>query len=167
MAGNTTATGEIMERKWLGHYIDASFNGTTSKYIRLGEDLEEYSIEMNPDTETKKNILGANSVRVKGYEPQSSVDTYYAYEGDELYNQLETIVNTRATGSKLRTTVVDVLVNSKGEVQWAYREDVVIVPKSHGGDTAGINIPFEVHYCGNRTAGTFEPETKTFTVSTS
>lgn len=159
----TATTGEIMERKWLAHYIDENFDSTSPSYTRLGEDLEDYSIEMNADTETKKNIIGANSVRVKGYEPQSSVDTFYAYEGDKLYTQLETIVNERHTGSKLRTTVVDVLVNSKGEVQWAYREDVVVVPQSHGGDTAGIQIPFEIHYCGNRTKGTFDLETKSFT----
>jgi hypothetical protein len=155
-----------VERKWLAHYIDASFNGTTAKYIRLGEDLEEYSIEMNADTDTKKNILGENSVRVKGYEPQGTVDTYYAYQGDALYTQLESIINERLTGSKLRTTVVDVLVDSTGAVKWAYKEDVVVVPQSYGGDTAGVNIPFEIHYCGNRTMGTFNTSTKTFTAST-
>lgn len=159
-------TTEIMERKWLAHYIDETFNGATPSYARLGKDLEEYTIEMNPDSETTKNILGENSTRVKGYEPQGSVDTYYAYEGDALYSKLEDIINERSTGSTLCTTVVDVLVNSSGVVQWAYREDAVIVPQSIGGDTAGIQIPFEVHYNGNRTSGTFNVTTKTFTPQT-
>lgn len=64
-------TNQKIERKYLAHYIDASFNGTTVNYVRLGKDLEEYAIELNPDSETKKNILGENSTNVKGYEPQA------------------------------------------------------------------------------------------------
>ena len=50
-----------IERKRLAHYIDASFDatGNTPKYTRLGKDLEEYNLELNPDVEVSKNILGA------------------------------------------------------------------------------------------------------------
>lgn len=154
-----------IERKFLAHYIDAAFNAESPTYIRIGKDLEEYKIEMNPDAETKKNILGENSTQVKGYEPQGSVDPYYAYEGDPLYEKLEAIINNRSTGTELITTVVDVLVDSTGTVKWAYREDAVIVPQSIGGDTAGVQIPFEVHYNGNRTEGNFDIATKTFTAT--
>lgn len=157
-------TGDKYERKYLGHFIDASFGGTTASYTRLGKDLEEYAVELNPDVETKKNILGENSVNVKGYEPQSSVDPYYAYKGDPLWEKLAEIVNTRATGSQLKTTVVDLLLDSAGTVEWAYREDVLVIPQSIGGED-GVQIPFEIHYCGNRTKGTFDLGTKTFTTS--
>lgn len=160
------ATGDKMERKWLAHYIDSSFGGATPSYVRLGKDLEEYNIEMNPDSETKKNILGENSTTVKGYDPSSSVDTYYAYEGDALFEHLAAIVNGRETGSSLKTTVIDVLVNSTGTAEWAYKEDAIIIPQSIGGDTGGIQIPFEVHYNGNRKAGTWNTTTKTFTEGT-
>lgn len=52
-------TGKI-DRKYMAHYIDAGSlcGGPTSKFERLGNDLEEYNIELNPDTETSKNILG-------------------------------------------------------------------------------------------------------------
>ena len=153
---------EKMERSWLAHYIDASFNGTTENYIRLGQDLEEYSIEMNPDVEQKKNIIGENSVNIKGYEPQSSVDPYYAYSGDPLYERLAEIINNRSTGSALETTVIDVLVNSSKECVWAYKENVVVVPQSIGGED-GVQIPFDIYYKGNRTKGTFDPSTKKFT----
>ena len=152
-----------MERKYLGHFIDASFGGTTTNYVRLGTDLEEYSIEMNPDSETKKNILGETSTVLKGYEPSGSVDTYYAYEGDALFEHLAEIVNNRSTGSDCKTTVVDVLIKSDETVEWAFREEVVVIPQSMGGDTAGVQIPFEIHYNGSRTKGTFSFNTKTFT----
>ena len=155
-----------IERKYLAHYIDENFGTDTVSYARLGKDLEEYSIEMNPDSETKKNILGETSTVVKGYEPSGNVETYYAYEGNALFTKLADIVNNRSTGSELETTVVDVLVSANGTVLWAYREDVIIIPQSIGGDTGGVQIPFEVHYNGNRTAGTFDLTTKTFAAST-
>lgn len=52
-ATTNTANAKI-ERKYLAHYIDSSFNGTAANYVRLGKDLEEYAIEMNPDSETKR-----------------------------------------------------------------------------------------------------------------
>ena len=75
------------------------------------------------------------------------------------------ITNERSTGSKLATTVVDVIVDSEGNVESAYREDAIIVPQSIGGSD-GIQIPFEIYYNGNRTAGNFDVTTKKFTAST-
>ena len=51
-----------IERKYLAHYIDASFGGNTANYVRLGKDLEEYNEELNPDVEVKKNIIGEQTV---------------------------------------------------------------------------------------------------------
>lgn len=160
-----TANAKI-ERKYLAHYIDSSFNGASVNYVRLGKDLEEYAIEMNPDSETKKNILGENSTNVKGYEPQGSVDPYYAYSGDPLYEHLASIINDRATGSALETTVVDALFKPDGSCEWAYRENAIIIPQSIGGED-GVQIPFEIHYNGGRTKGTFNAATKTFTADSS
>lgn len=156
------ATGDKLERKYLAHYVDADFT-TAVNYVRLGADLEEYSVNLNPDVETKKNILGVNSNNIKGYEVSSDVDTFFAYEGDALFTQLCTILNTRATGAALNTTVVDVLLNAAGAVTWAYREDALIVPQSIGGDNGAINVPFQILYNGNRTAGTWDTALKTFT----
>lgn len=45
-----------IERKYLAHFIDASFGtgSATPNYIRLGADLEEYNLELNPDIEVSK-----------------------------------------------------------------------------------------------------------------
>jgi len=140
----------MTERKFLAHFIDSSMYGVTPSFVRLGSDLEEYNIELNPEVESKKNIMGEQSVKLKGYEPQGDVDTYYAEEGDALYLALENIVNTRATGDAVKTKVLDVLLTDNGAVVWAYVEDAIIAVKSVGGDTSGYQIPFEVHYAGNR-----------------
>ena len=159
----------MIERKYLAHYIDAAFSSAAPEYIRLGKDLEEYSIELNPDVETKKNILGENSVAVNGYEVSSSIDPYY-YEYDEaLSEKIMDIAMNRTTGNGCKTTTVDVLLkpgasaDAAPTVVWAYREDCIIVPQSVGGDTSGVQIPFELHRAGNRVKGTFDLSTKKFT----
>lgn len=154
---------EKIERKYLAHFIDASFGGETPNFVRLGKDLEEFIEELNPDVEVKKNILGEQNVVHNGYEVQSEVDPFYAYTGDPLYEQLVLIANERKTGDACKTTKVDVLLKEDGTVEWAYREDVYVVPNSVGGDTSGVQIPFTVYNAGNRVAGTWDTNTKTFT----
>ena len=47
-----------LKRSYLMHYIDASFGtGETPKWFLIGRDIEDMSVELNPDTETVKNIL--------------------------------------------------------------------------------------------------------------
>ena len=157
-----------MERKYLAHFIDAAFDSTyaQTEYVRLGKDLEEYTEELNPDVETSKNILGEQSVKHSGYEVSSDVDPYY-YEYDEaLGEKIMEIANERHTGDKCKTTKVDVLLGESGEVVWAYREDVYVIPNSVGGDTTGVQIPFTVYNAGNRVKGTFDIATKKFTEGT-
>ena len=154
-----------IERKYLAHYVDASFGGSTANYVRLGTDLEEYNEELNPDVEVNKNIIGEQNVNHKGYEVQSEVDPFYAYTGDDLFDGLSEIANERKTGDECKTTKVDVLLNADGTQVWAYREDVYLIPKSVGGDTSGVQIPFTVYNAGNRVAGTWNATTKTFTPS--
>lgn len=153
----------MIERKYLAHYLDAAFGTGTAKYVRLGKDLEELNEELNPDVETTKNILGEQSVKHNGYEVQSEVEPYYAEKDDPLYEQLEKIVNERRTGDACKTTKVDVMLNESGAVEWAYREDVIVVPNSFGGDTSGVQIPFTIYNNGNRVKGTWDVSAKTFT----
>ena len=152
-----------IERKYLAHFLDASFGSGTTNYVRLGKDLEEYNEELNPDVEVNKNILGEQSVQHNGYEVQSDVDPYYAYDGDPLFTALASVANERKTGDDCKTTKVDVLLAEDGTVTWAYREDVYVVPNSMGGDTSGVQIPFTVYNDGSRVAGSFNMDTKTFT----
>lgn len=153
-----------IERKYLAHFIDPKFGaGENAVYTRLGKDLEEYTEELNPDVEVNKNILGEQNVRHSGYKVQSEVDTFYAYTGDELFETLAEIANERKSGDECVTTVVDVLLNADGSVAWAYREDVWVVPKSIGGNTSGVQIPFTLYNAGNRVKGDFDMVTKQFT----
>lgn len=163
----------MIERKYLAHYLDAKFDTTYegAEYVRLGKHLEEYSEELNPDVEVSKNILGEQSVRHSGYEIQGDVEPFYYEDYDDaLSNKIMELVNTRATGDKCRTSMVDVLLKPADEdpetaeptVVWAYREDVYVIPNSAGGDTSGIQIPFTIYKAGNRKKGTWTVASKTF-----
>lgn len=163
----------IAGRKYLAHYIDAAFDTTYAKpeYIRLGKNLNTYSVDLNPDVETKKNILGENSVIINGYEVSSTVDPlYYEYE-DKLSEKVMDIAMNLITDDGCMTTVVDVLwkpgstPDDAPTCVWAYREDCKVVPQSVGGDTSGVQIPFEIRRCGNRVKGTFDRSTNKFTAA--
>lgn len=169
--------GDKMERKFLAHYIDVNPLGdpatavtNSASYVRIGKDLEEYNEDLNPDITTEKNILGESTVTHNGYDVSSNVDPFYVRADDNVPESLAAkvldIANNRRTGQGCRTTKVDVLVNSEGTVLWAYREDVIIVPNSVGGNTSGVQVPFSIYNDGNRVKGTWDVSTKTFTPGT-
>lgn len=154
-----------IKRKFMAHFIDASSGGTTASYVRLGADLEEYSIEMNANVDTKNNILGQTSVTLDSYQPQASVEPYYAVVGDEMFERLQGIVDERQTLDELKTSVVEVHLweSATAGSYAAYKEEAIIEVSSYGGDTTGYQIPFNLHYTGERVKGTFSLSTKTFT----
>lgn len=160
-------TGKI-KRQFMAHYIDTALPSASSpEYVRLGKDLEEYSIEMNANVESKNNILGETSVSLDSYQPQASVEPLYAELGDPLFARLQKIIDERQTLDELKTSVVEVHLWEEDPTDSgsyvAYREDAIIEVSSYGGDTTGYQIPFNLHHTGNRVKGLFVLSTKTFT----
>lgn len=145
-----------LKRSYLLHYIDAGFGGSGSpKWFLIGKDIEDMSVELNPDTETVKNILDETSVNDNGYEPSLSADPYYANPEDSIYEKLSSIAMNRLTGDDCKTTILEVLMEGNTEsTHKAWTEDVIVKPQSYGGGQGGINIPFEVTFNGNRKEGT-------------
>ena len=155
------AEAQKMQRKYFQTFVDTTMNGTTPSYYRLGKDLEEFNIEMNPDTETGKNILGETTFTHTGYEVSAEADPFYAREGDDLFEQLQTIVDTGAQYEGCATTVVEVHLWDEGTTTGtykAYKQNCFLVPSSYGGDTSGYQIPFTITYVGEKTAGYFTPD---------
>lgn len=161
----------MIERKFYAHYIDAhgfpSVNEPEQNNVRLGDDLEEYVEDLNPDVETSKNIKGESRVKHSGYEVSSEVDPYYADFDSPLFEPLWDIAMERKTGDACKTHKYDILVTEEGKVYSAYREDVYVIPNSTGGDTSGVQIPFTVYNTGNRVKGKWDIATKKFTTDTS
>ena len=154
-----------IERKFLAHFVNAAAQGD-AVFERLGQDLEEFSPELSAQVETKRNILGESSVVISGYEKTGSVETFYAREGSALFSRLQDIVDENKVLEELKTQVVEVkLWKGEGDVFEAVCEDAYIEVVSYGGDTAGYQIPFKLHYTGSKKKGSFDVASRTFTAA--
>lgn len=144
-----------LAREALMHYIDSSFGTDTATWFLIGKDIDDMSVELNPDTETTKNILGETTVKDNGYEPSMSADPYYANPEDSIYKKLVDIAMNRIKGDKCKTHILEVIIKDTVETtHQAWVEDVIVKPQSYGGDTSGVSIPFDVLFDGNRKEGT-------------
>ena len=156
-----------IERKYMAHYLNANFTNDegTASYVRLGKDLEEYSPELSANVEKKNNILGNTTVTIDSYQKQGEVSPYYAEKDDPLFTRLQAIIDGDLVLDDLKTDIVEVKLWSK-DTAGAYpavREECYIEIVSYGGDTTGYQIPFNIHYTGVKTKGTFDPASKKFT----
>lgn len=143
-----------VERKLEAHYIGLldSTTGTVSEWVRIGKDLEEFNMEMNPDTETSKNIIGETTFTHNGYELSGDVDTFYVRTGNALAERLQSIIDSQDTSTLCLVKYMDVQMwNSNKSLTW----DAYIVPQSWGGDTAGYQIPFTIYPVGTPEEGTY------------
>lgn len=154
-----------IERKFMAHLIDANFGTEQPNWFRIGKDLEEFKVELNPDVETKKNILGETTVSHSGYEESAEVDPYYANTDDAIFLKLQEIVDGRLTGDACKTSQLEVHMWEGDEAEGfvAYKQDCLVIPTSYGGDTSGYQIPFGIHPEGARVKGLYVPGNKTFT----
>ena len=155
-----------IERKYMAHFINATKDDAAA-YERLGQDLEEFSPEMAAQVETKKNILGESSILISGYEKTAAVEPFYAQKGSALFERLQAIIDGDLVLDELKADVVDVKLwdeQSAGAYP-AVKETVYLEVNSYGGDTTGYQIPFTIHYTGEKVKGTFNLSTKTFTAA--
>ena len=156
-----------IERKYMAHFINAAKSGEEATYERLGQDLEEFSPELSAQVETKKNILGQSSILISGYEKTAAVEPFYAQSGSQLFNRLQEIIDGDLVLDELKADVVDVKLweGDEGENYPAVKEVVFLEVTSYGGDTTGYQIPFTIHYTGEKVKGSFNVSTKTFTAA--
>lgn len=157
-----------IERKYLAHFINAAaLAEPEAVYERLGKDLEEFSPELSAQVDTKKNILGESSIVISGYEKTGKVEPYYAETGSKLFERLQDIIDNSRVLDDLKTDVVEVKLwdNAEDGVYPAISEEVYLEVTSYGGDTTGYQIPFTLHFTGNKVKGTFNVTTKTFTAA--
>lgn len=165
-----------LKRSYLLHYIDSTFSdntaqGWTPSWYLIGKDIEDMSVELNPDTSVVKNILDETVVNDNGYEPSISADTYYANTGDAIYSKIKDIALNRKTGDDCKTTVLEVVIDTAEGLTTgtssAWIEDCIVKPQSYGGAQGGVNIPFNVNFDGNRKTGTvaYSGKVPTFTAA--
>lgn len=145
-----------LEREALAHFLDTSWGSDPAKaaWEILGEDIDDMSMDLNPDTEAKKTILGKNKVNDKGYQPSMSADPFYADPSSKLYPKIREIAMERLKGDACKTLMLEVIVEDTSAAKHlAYAQEVLVKPQSYGGGVEGVNFPFNIHEDGERTKG--------------
>ena len=113
--------------------------------------------------------------RFKEMYPQKNLwcFTGYLYDRDLLDNFAKKMPIFPKLKNKQSMVYVDnlceliklIIENNKGGIYYPQQECYIEI-SSYGGDTTGYQIPFNVHYTGVKTKGTFNASTKTFTAET-
>ena len=132
-----------IERKYMAHFLNAAFDSGTASYCRLGNDTMD------------------------SYQKPGEGAPYYAEKNDPLFEKLQAIIDGDLTLDDLKTDIVEVKLwgEASANAYPAIKEECYIEIVSYGGDTTGYQIPFNVHYTGVKTKGTFNISTKTFTAA--
>lgn len=121
----------------------------------LGVDNEDLSKDLNPDTETGKNVLGEATFKHSGYQPEVNVDPYYADNTSALYEKLLAAAMQELYGDEdIKGFFVEAHYTAATVTTLTgtgYKRAAYIVPQSDGGDTGGMGIPFKVNPVGPMT----------------
>jgi len=139
--------------------------GSNPWYL-VGKGIEDLSVAMNGTFEAKKDVLGETSVEDSGYQPQVSVEPYYADPTDDIYEFLLDLALNRKSGDDAKAKYLEVMIEDiEATKHAAWQEDCRIEIVSYGGDTSGFQIAYNVWPDGNRVKGdvSYEGKTPTFT----
>lgn len=149
-----------LNREAMATYLDSAFNTKVAEVAKatfeiIGDDIEEMSVELNPDVEQNKNILGQTKTKDNGYEPSMDADPFYADPDKDLYKKIRDIALGRLKGDSCKTLMLEVIVeDTAATTHTAYVREVLVKPQSYGGDTGGLNFPFNVMEDGASVKGT-------------
>lgn len=149
-----------LNREALAHYLDSAFNTKVADVSKavfeiIGDDIEDMSMELNPEVETFKNILGQTKTTDNGYEPSMDADPFYADPDKLIYPKLRDIALKRLKGDECKTLLLEVIIEDPAvETHMAFVREVRVKPQSYGGGTEGFNIPFQITEDGASVEGT-------------
>ncbi|MEG1777502.1 MAG: hypothetical protein RR209_00865 [Angelakisella sp.] len=139
----------------------------------IGDRVEEMSLKMNPNIETVSDITGMTETTLDKYQIETEVTPMRAKRDSKLFGILYDIVKNERTLSEVERDFLCVSVfdseTSTGAPATtsyaAWKQRAVIAVQSFGGGTAGLDIPFVIHWVGEKTQGKFEPKSKLFTAA--
>lgn len=129
-----------------------------------GDRNDELNTELNPNVETGEDVTGKTYADLDKYEEETDVETYRAQRDSKWAAILFDIYKYRKTLTDAVHTfcVVNTFAGASGAYD-AWTQQAVVAVQSVGGDTKGMNLPYNIHWMGERTYGTFDLDTLTFT----
>lgn len=135
------------------HRLYLKTTGMTNYYL-VGKGVDDMSVEMNGSFEQTTDITGEVSAVDNGYQPQASVEPYYADPEDEIYPFLKDLALNRKSGDAAKCKYMEVVIEDTEDSEHdAWQEDCRIEITSYGGDTSGFQIQFNIWPDGNREQG--------------
>lgn len=149
-------TGDIKRKEFM-LFADASDkgDGSTPEWEIVGKKIEDMSLEMNPNVETMTDITGSVETTLDKYEKQTSVSPYYARRDSKFAAWLYNVVREEKTLSDVERTFlcVNIFAGSDGAFD-AWTQKAIVAVQSFGGNTKGVQIPYNIHWIGEKTFGT-------------
>lgn len=99
-----------------------------------------------------------------------SVDPYKMRDESKFSDELYKIIKFDLDGSDVEYPFLEVntfkeIGENTGEYD-AWIQTAAVDLKSYGGDVKAIGAPFDIHFIGKKTYGTFNPSTRKFTPET-
>ncbi len=129
-----------------------------------GDRNEDMSTALNPNVESGEDVTGQVYADLDKYEEETDVETYRAKRDSKWAAILYDIYRGRKTLTDAVHSfcVVNTFAGADGAYD-AWVQKAVVALQSVGGDTKGMNMPYNIHWIGERVYGTFDLETLTFT----
>ena len=157
-------TGRI-KREEFKLFADVGASGSPEWELQGGR-IEDMSLEMNPNVETVTDVTGVTETTLDKYEKQTSVSPYYAKRDSKMAAWLYNVVREEKTLSDVEKTfcVVNIFAGSDGAYD-AWTQKGVVAVQSFGGDTKGLQIPYNIHWIGEKVFGTAAISNGTMTFS--
>ena len=147
----TTQTGKTLSD---GDSITVNYTKASGGWEALGKDNDDLTKDLNPDTETSKNVLGESTFRHSGYEPSVSVDPYYIDPSRKMYKRIrENAIEEKYGENDLKGYFAEAFFETKNTKKrtmsgYCFVREAWYVPQSTGGDTTAYAIPVEIHPVG-------------------
>lgn len=149
-------------------FMDVSETSASAKeWEIIGKDIEELSRELNNEVNSFTNILGETEVEVTKGNQVTTCDPVKFRDDSKASKILYGFYKNDSELSEVERDFLEVntsmpVSGSQGEYD-AFMQKGAVDLKSWGGDTSGLNSPFDINWLGAKTYGTFNPTTKVFT----
>lgn len=134
-----------------------TYAASASGWEALGKDNDDLSKELNPDTESSKNVLGEATFRHSGYEPEVGIDPYYIDPSRKMYARIrENAIEENYGENDLLGLFAEAYYETANKetrtmTGYCFVRQAWFVPESVGGDTTAFAVPVTVHPVGPKT----------------
>ena len=153
--------GQKAERKLLVTAVNVGDSITkgsgTPEWQIIGVGVEDSSIEYNPDTETKTDILGITETTVNKLETSQTLEPMTVRGGSKLaiklYNQIK--YKRVSESSMYEVMQIHAYVGTDGAYEAEVHKNCTITPQSLGGD-AYVDMPIDINYSNDKVHGTVD-----------